>query len=533
MFFVFNIFFFVLYLRMRAAKTRRARNVSAAFLIAGVTGLLALTAANPTMLIICIPIVAFYMILFNGRTKLAGKFFWSIIPFHFLILALAPHLFADGALPRMASRALIGLHFFNFFYSFPFMIISKMGWFHISAFEDVVGQFVSQQALFGFRYAPGMTLLACMGFTHIVMIIYRRYVPAPGEQWLEDIRFPLWVPLAGIPAGIVFYLPTRIAVFSWMSVVVWPVVMSLMAMQGIILFGMVVSRRDRNRVFIPIAIFFALLLRHAMCFFAVAGGIDLILGLGIAMRAAVHGSSAHSETDASSQYKPGKAAMAVFIILIFVSVIIAHSVLKAKGGSIGIPDMPDSGAARKYHKTSSEMERVTIAGPGGVYWIDKYEYPNKVGQLPLTGADIHDARDRCKARGGRLCTPLEWSASCMAGDAGYEYYLMKKRKGAQELIYEKCRAAHGGGVVPSGARVDCKNTYGIHDMLGNTWEMVEISGIPGMIGLMGQGAGSNYEVLNQCNWLTAIYENQVGELTEGNIGFRCCGDTPRTSNEGM
>lgn len=533
MFLAVNIFFFAFFLRLKAAKTKRAHNVAAAILIAGAVGLLALTAANPTMLLIYIPIVTYYAIMFHERMNLARKFLWSMIPFHFLILILAPHLFAGGAIPWMSNRALVGLHFFNFFYSFPFMIISKMGLFHGSAFENVVGEFVSRQALFGFRHAPGMTLLACMGFSRIVMSIFRRYVPDPGEQGGEIIRFPLWATLAGIPTAILFYLPTRITLLMWISAVVWPVCMSLMAMQGIILSSSAVSRRDSRGFFAPIAIFVALLSRHAMFFFTAVGALDLLFGLGFAMRTIERASGDQSEIDISNQHKQGNAALSVFALLIVFLITAPLFIFRGAGHSLGIPNMPDAGTAATYRRTSNNANRVTIAGPEGAYWIDKYEYPNKPGQLPLTGVDISEARDRCKATGGRLCSPLEWSAACMSGDEGYEYYLMKKRNGAQELISAECRSSLGGAVAPNGARKKCKNEYDLHDMMGNAWEMVEIPGMSGMIGFMGQGEGSGYEVLNQCNWLSAVYENQADVLPKGNIGFRCCGTASRTSNEGM
>lgn len=522
LFLAFNVFFLVIFLRMKAARTRAGRSIAGAILAAGAAGLALLSLANPTMFLIYIPTGAFYLIFFSRRLKPAGKFFWSAVPFHFLILVFAPHLYAAGAAPWVADRALIGLHFFNFFYSFPFMVVSRRGWFHSAVLGDVVGEFVSRQALFGFRYAPGMTLLACLGFSYIVMRISRRYAPWPGERWLEDVRFSLWVPAAGAAAGVVFYLRPGIAPLAWMAALVWPVALALAALQGIVLCGGVVARRYGGGLFIPLAVFLTLLSRHAFIFFAAVGALDMVLGLGIAVRAAVRGTEDGAGGGVTGRGPQGKRPRPALTALVYVLAVIPAFVLGSSGGSPGTPDpyLPDPGRAAKFRKTSEEAGRVTIEGPGASFRIDMYEYPNREGEPPLAGVDIHAAREKCAAAGGRLCFPPEWTAACVAGGGGYQYYLMKERKGAQELIEEKCRTPRG--VLPAGSRAGCANGYGIYDMMGNAWEMVEVPGKPGMVGFMGQGHGSNYEVLNQCNWITTVYENQAREFMRGNIGFRCC-----------
>jgi len=45
-------------------------------------------------------------------------------------------------------------------------------------------------------------------------------------------------------------------------------------------------------------------------------------------------------------------------------------------------------------------------------WIDRFEYPNRVGEFPLVGVSWVKANKLCKKNGKRLCTLSEWERVC-------------------------------------------------------------------------------------------------------------------------
>ena len=46
------------------------------------------------------------------------------------------------------------------------------------------------------------------------------------------------------------------------------------------------------------------------------------------------------------------------------------------------------------------------------FCIDRYEYPNEAGALPVVMVSFIEARDACQTEGKRLCTEDEWTFAC-------------------------------------------------------------------------------------------------------------------------
>jgi formylglycine-generating enzyme required for sulfatase activity len=99
-------------------------------------------------------------------------------------------------------------------------------------------------------------------------------------------------------------------------------------------------------------------------------------------------------------------------------------------------------------------------GPG--LWIDRYEYPNRVGELPLTGVDARRAAALCEAGGKRLCQAQEWERACggSAGDA-YPY--------GDHYIRAAC-AVELDAPSAAGEHLACRTENGAYDLVGSVWE---------------------------------------------------------------
>lgn len=105
------------------------------------------------------------------------------------------------------------------------------------------------------------------------------------------------------------------------------------------------------------------------------------------------------------------------------------------------------------------------------FYIDIYEYPNKLGLLPKVDVTWRQAETLCAAQGKRLCTEHEWQKAC-TGPQNYMYsYGEKFESGRCNTPLERDGVwRRGTGLAPSGSYENCSNDYGVHDLIGNAWE---------------------------------------------------------------
>lgn len=168
------------------------------------------------------------------------------------------------------------------------------------------------------------------------------------------------------------------------------------------------------------------------------------------------------------------------------------------------------------------------------FCIDKFEYPNKLGEKPVVMKTWYEAADACKAQGKRLCGDSEWTLACEGQERlpypyGYERNsqacnIDKPHPDVNEAAManpltrdaEVARLWQGEN---SGSREACVSPFGAMDMTGNVDEwVINESGMPYKSGLKGGYWGP---VRDRCRPMTtAHYENFVFYQ----IGFRCCGD---------
>jgi hypothetical protein len=182
--------------------------------------------------------------------------------------------------------------------------------------------------------------------------------------------------------------------------------------------------------------------------------------------------------------------------------------------------------------------------------IDKYEWPNKKGELPLVGAsglpeprdiknkETWDADSFCKSVGKRVCWADEWVKACKGknnspypwgsqvpkyipgefdshlacnfgkqyiGPDEYKIYLRDKKEMARLDLRE-----------PSGERNQCKSEVGAFDMVGNVEEWVRCRSKTGWC-----LAGRYWSELYRCDQLIGSHAPKWHYYQSG---FRCCKD---------
>jgi tRNA A-37 threonylcarbamoyl transferase component Bud32 len=101
----------------------------------------------------------------------------------------------------------------------------------------------------------------------------------------------------------------------------------------------------------------------------------------------------------------------------------------------------------------------------GDVFIDKYEHPNREGQLPTTEVDYAGAVQLCERAGKHLCTEQEWERACR-GQAALAY------PWGDKLDKERCVTRGKGvkGPAKSGAKPRCVGPAGVFDLTGNVAE---------------------------------------------------------------
>ncbi len=176
------------------------------------------------------------------------------------------------------------------------------------------------------------------------------------------------------------------------------------------------------------------------------------------------------------------------------------------------------------------------------FCMDRYEYPNKVGELPRVLTSWTRAKETCAAEGKRLCSEDEFNFAC-EGPEILPYVYGFERDASVCNIDKPYRYPDHSKVLPMydecletpwcaaelarldqrekiGERTSCAAWSGAYDLNGNVNEWVEIPGqkAPNRSGLKGGWWGP---VRGRCRPTVTFHkENDYGY----EAGFRCCKD---------
>lgn len=175
------------------------------------------------------------------------------------------------------------------------------------------------------------------------------------------------------------------------------------------------------------------------------------------------------------------------------------------------------------------------------FCVDRYEWPNRAGELPSVLVDWGEAKTSCESVGKRLCDADEWLFAC-EGEAMFPYVYGHVRDATACAIdrpwmprprepFEHWDACMGSPACrrafqkldqrqPSGAFTRCVSPFGAYDMNGNVNEWVNLPGelFPRRSALKGGWWGP---VRNRCR-PTVRFHDEADWGYE--IGFRCCSD---------
>lgn len=176
------------------------------------------------------------------------------------------------------------------------------------------------------------------------------------------------------------------------------------------------------------------------------------------------------------------------------------------------------------------------------FCMDRYEYPNEVGQLPRVLTSWRNAKKLCEAKGKRLCTEAEYNFACEGPEMlPYVYGFIRSAEtcnidkpyifpnhSKRMLEYDECLAdawckdelARLDQREPIGQRSTCVSWAGVFDLNGNANEWVDLPGekSPNRSGLKGGWWGP---IRARCRPTVTFHkESDYGY----EAGFRCCAD---------
>ena len=168
------------------------------------------------------------------------------------------------------------------------------------------------------------------------------------------------------------------------------------------------------------------------------------------------------------------------------------------------------------------------------FCIDRYEYPNVAGVMPVVMKDWYEAKATCESEGKRLCGDSEWTLACEGEERlPYPYGYARSAEACNidkphidvdevamaDYHRRDAEVARLDQRSASGSHEACVSPFGAYDMTGNVDEwVVNEHGKPYKSGLKGGYWGP---VRDRCRPMT-IAHNGCFEFYQ--IGFRCCGD---------
>ena len=174
-----------------------------------------------------------------------------------------------------------------------------------------------------------------------------------------------------------------------------------------------------------------------------------------------------------------------------------------------------SGSRKQKYNPKDEVE--ILAG----VWMDRFEYPNRRGEYPLTAVSWQEASSLCQEHGKRLCSVYEWEQGC-SGPEGHPFpYGARYVKAACAM--ERTTAAM------SGEHWACMSSNGARDMVGSVWEWTAtpmqakaLTVRPGETLREIRGGAWGLEPIKGTCRPSDGYPAAPEDMRYPDLGFRCC-----------
>ena len=170
------------------------------------------------------------------------------------------------------------------------------------------------------------------------------------------------------------------------------------------------------------------------------------------------------------------------------------------------------------------------------FCMDRFEYPNVLGQNPMIVVTFHEAEGLCKKSQKRLCSENEWTFAC-EGEEVRPYPYGYTRDATACVVDRNWRPFAEGALSPrdgagakaeldrlwqaepSGSRGACKSPFGVYDMTGNVDEWTQSVRSTGFASVLKGGYWG--PVRARCRPATRAHNEDFVAYQQG---FRCCAE---------
>ena len=145
------------------------------------------------------------------------------------------------------------------------------------------------------------------------------------------------------------------------------------------------------------------------------------------------------------------------------------------------------------------------------FCIDRFEWPNRKGAIPLSFISIYNAMDSCRAVSKHLCTSDEWTLAC-TGPHAWKYPYGNSYEPHACVSQDTCSR-------PSGSKPECRGYFDVFDMAGNLaeWTNTRSSRNPQFYNVNGGFWESGPH--------TGCFDTHYSYFPQNRhnpVGFRCC-----------
>ncbi len=191
---------------------------------------------------------------------------------------------------------------------------------------------------------------------------------------------------------------------------------------------------------------------------------------------------------------------------------VSHIFKKARKYRTALEVTDGGGRKAVFEKVVPVKERcppdmvASFDSKGNAFCIDRYEWPNRKGVVPLVNVSWVEAKMFCMDAGKRLCRYDEWISACN-NDSKSKYPY------GDDYDRERC-ATNEKSVIKSGSKERCVSA-GIADMIGNAWEWIEDRN-----GDYVQALGGSFRYDREAD--CALKSEGTVSTRSDETGFRCC-----------
>ena len=191
---------------------------------------------------------------------------------------------------------------------------------------------------------------------------------------------------------------------------------------------------------------------------------------------------------------------------------------------------------RTFDRSKIDVEVAKLPTRALDFCMDRFEYPNVLGQNPVIVVTFHEAESLCKKSSKRLCNENEWTFAC-EGEEVRPYPYGYTRDATACVVDRDWRPFAEGALQPrdgngaraeldrlwqaepSGARGACTSPFGVYDMTGNVDEWTRSARSTGYASILKGGYWG--PVRARCRPATRAHNEDFIAYQQG---FRCCAD---------